>query len=74
MTETLSNNALIKVFKDWMLEVKKDLRKRGSFWTPTLISQPVAARTVVLRELVADSDKNTEMPLFIIHTDIRSQK
>lgn len=61
-----------ELFKDWLLEVKKDLKRRGAYWNPTLISGVQAARTVVLRGLEDNPQKPG--PLFVIHTDIRSQK
>ena len=73
-TEALEQANLRQLFIDWQLEVKKDLLKRGSFWTPTFVSQPMMARTVVLRGLLCDSDNAVDAPLFIVHTDVRSQK
>lgn len=66
------------IFDDWFLEVKKDLKKKGNFWTPTLTTQGDHTRTVVLRSI--EFLENTvlgvsqKVPRFIIHTDIRSQK
>ncbi|MCH2159223.1 MAG: hypothetical protein MK096_10650 [Oleiphilaceae bacterium] len=73
-TEALQQANLRQLFIDWQREVKKDLLKRGSFWTPTLVSQPMMVRTVVLRDLLRDSDNAVDTPLFIVHTDVRSQK
>lgn len=61
-----------QIFKDWILEAKKDLKKRGSYWNPTLVSGDCQARTVVLRGI--ENDEERGCPRFIIHTDIRSQK
>jgi pyridoxine/pyridoxamine 5'-phosphate oxidase len=60
------------LFRDWLGEVSKDLKKRGAFWTPTLVSGHQEARTVVLRSL--EKSENSPCPQFIVHTDIRSQK
>lgn len=60
------------IFKDWLLEAKKDLKKRGPYWNPTLITGECQARTVVLRGIEDDTERSC--PRFIIHTDIRSQK
>ena len=64
------------IFDEWFMQVKKDLHKRGAFLSPTLITNPLDARTVILRQLETDTstDPETDPPLFIIHTDIRSQK
>ena len=62
------------IFSDWLLELKKDLRKRGALWSPTLITSPVYSRTVVLRQLDEAANPHLDLPAFIIHTDIRSQK
>jgi len=65
-TKTPQN--LEDLFDEFLKEVEKDLKSKGSFWNPTFVTaaQIPNARTVVLREL--------EVPFFIIHTDIRSQK
>ncbi len=60
------------IFNDWFTEVSKDLKKRGAYWNPTLISGQQEARTVVLRSL--EKDEESQCPQLIIHTDIRSQK
>ncbi|MCG8669383.1 MAG: pyridoxamine 5'-phosphate oxidase family protein [Pseudomonadales bacterium] len=65
---------LRQLFDDWLLEVKKDLAKRGNFWNPTLVTLPAEARTVVLRNLDSSFDSASKLPCFVIHTDIRSQK
>jgi len=70
---------LQQIFDDWLLEVKKDLHKRGQFWTPTLVTRPAESRTVVLRHLAAPEAESSvnqapNLPLFVIHTDTRSKK
>lgn len=62
---------LQNLFKDFIYEVKKDLKKRGSYWNPTLITGDGEGRVVVLRSL--QSGKK-EVEDFIIHTDVRSHK
>ena len=62
------------IFDDWLLEVSKDLKRRGSFWTPTLTTSSLRSRTVVLRALEFQDNQTRTRPRFIIHTDIRSQK
>jgi hypothetical protein len=44
-----NDQPLIQIFEDFFSALTKDLHKRGSFWTPTLVSQNADARTVVLR-------------------------
>lgn len=60
------------IFKDWLDEAKKDLKKRGPYWNPSLVTHLCQARTVVLRSI--ENDPLSESPRFVIHTDIRSQK
>ena len=82
MSHTSDQSAsLAQLFDDWFGEVKKDLHKRGAFWVPTLVTEPIDARTVVLRslldkptDLLADADDGQGAPAFIIHTDVRSEK
>ena len=50
------------------------MHKRGAFWSPTLITDPLQSRTVVLRQLLLANDAMSEQPKFVFHTDIRSQK
>lgn len=59
------------IFKDFIGELKKDLKRRGNFWSPVLISSEQEARTVILRGL---QPGKFEINDFIIHTDTRSQK
>lgn len=73
-TQPSSKEPLYLIFDDWIREVKKDLHKRGSFWTPTLISQAADARTVVLRSLESSPTQASSFPLFVVHTDVRSKK
>jgi hypothetical protein len=58
------------IFADWLDEVNKDLKKKDSFWTPSLITSGQEVRTVVLRSI----QMGPRFPAFIIHTDIRSKK
>ncbi|GEM_PF-2293804 len=58
------------IFANWLDEVNKDLKEKGPFWTPSLITSEQEVRTVVLRSIQTGADA----PNFIIHTDIRSKK
>lgn len=58
------------IFKDWFVELRKDLKRKGAYWTPALVSDDQEMRTVVLRSL----QMVESLPQFIIHTDIRSKK
>ena len=79
MTSSSTHTTLQQIFDDWLREVKKDLYKRGAFWTPTLVTHAAESRTVVLRRLAAPEaesspTRSTVLPQFVIHTDIRSKK
>lgn len=63
-----------EIFKNWLSEVHSDLKRRGAFWSPTLVTNPLRARTVVLRALEFYDSKSMRLPRFIVHTDIRSPK
>ena len=71
---TPSSPTAESIFKDWLLAVKKDLYKRGAFWHPTLITQAMQGRTVVLRQLDDTHPNDSALPDFIVHTDTRAQK
>jgi hypothetical protein len=62
------------LFTDWILEVKNDLSNRGHYWTPTLVTAPSNARTVVLRSLHFDTSTDIPSLIFVVHTDTRSEK
>ena len=67
---------MLDIFKDFLLEVNKDLFKKGAYWTPTLATLGgdglPQARTVVLREIHKCFD--TRKITFTFHTDTRSKK
>lgn len=62
------------IFQDWLLEVKKDIKRKGSFWHPTLVSGEQNARTVILRSVEFIKKGAISKPRFIVHTDTRSHK
>jgi hypothetical protein len=67
-----NNEEKIKlIFNNFFDELKKDIKRKGNLWTPTLITSYHDGRTVVLRGF-----QQGKRPLedLIIHTDIRSKK
>lgn len=60
-----------EIFNDFRDELKKDLKRRGSFWSPLLITNKTEGRTVVLRSL---QEGKLNFEDLIVHTDIRSKK